>query len=66
MAASRRLRLSEDEQAPEAEEELRKGLGEFVKFFNEERIHQSLDYQTPDEVYIQGTFPMYEEEKKAA
>lgn len=48
------------------EEELRKSLGEFVTFFNGERIHQALDYKTPDEVYIQGTFPMYEEQKMAA
>ncbi len=43
-----------------------KGLGEFVKFFNEERIYQSFDYQASNEVYIQGTFPMEETEKKAA
>ena len=35
-------------------EELRKSLGEFVKFFNSERIHQGLDYKTPDEVYDAG------------
>ena len=29
----------------------------FVYYFNHERIHQSLDYQTPDEVFKQGTFP---------
>ena len=34
-----------------SEEELRKSLGEFVKFFNSERIHQGLDYITPDEAY---------------
>lgn len=31
-----------------SEEELRKLLGDFVKFFNNERIHQGLDYKTPD------------------
>jgi len=40
-----------------SEQELRDSPGEFVSFFNNERIHQSLDYRTPDEVYEQGTFP---------
>lgn len=35
-------------------EKLRKSLGEFVKFFNSERIHQGLDYKTPDELYKAG------------
>ena len=35
-------------------EELRKSLGQFVKFFNSERIHQGLEYKTPDEVYEEG------------
>ena len=26
-------------------------IGNFIKFYNHERPHQSLDYQTPDEVY---------------
>lgn len=38
-------------------EELENGLEEFVSFFNHERLHQSLDYMTPDEVYEAGTFP---------
>ena len=37
--------------------QLQQSLNEFVYYFNHERIHQSLDYQTPDEVYKQGTFP---------
>jgi len=37
-----------------SEDELRKSLGEFVEFFNKERIHQGLDYKTPDEVYEAG------------
>jgi len=41
-----------------SEQELRNSLGDFVRFFNNERIHQSLDYTTPDEVYEQGTFPV--------
>ncbi len=28
------------------------GLKEYFKFYNEERFHQGLDYQTPDEIYF--------------
>ena len=42
-----------------SEEELRKSLGEFVKFFNSERIHQELDYITPDEAYKNGLIGAY-------
>lgn len=31
--------------------QLRRGLTEYFDFYNTRRIHQSLDYQTPDEVY---------------
>jgi len=31
--------------------ELRLGLNKFFRYYNAERIHQSLDYATPDEVY---------------
>jgi putative transposase len=31
-----------------------KGLGSYFKFYNHERLHQSLDYQTPAVVYQQG------------
>ena len=27
------------------------GLGRYFPFYNEERLHQSLDYRTPAEVY---------------
>ena len=37
-------------------ETLERGLGEFVSFFNHDRIHQGLGYRTPDEVYEEGTF----------
>ncbi len=40
-----------------SKEELRNLLDSFVKFFNKERIHQGLDYKTPDEVYKEGSFP---------
>ena len=38
-------------------DQLKRGLQESADFFNHERIHQGLDYHTPDEVYEQGTFP---------
>lgn len=41
----------------DCEEDLRRSLGEFVEFFNGERIHQGLEYMTPNEVYEQGMFP---------
>jgi putative transposase len=34
--------------------EARKGLGEYFEFYNRERLHQSLGYQTPEAVYRQG------------
>jgi putative transposase len=34
--------------------ELRGGLGQYFPFYNEERLHQGLDYRTPGEVYRQG------------
>ena len=46
-------------------DQLERGLQEFVDFFNHERIHQGLDYQTPDEVYEQGTFPKIKENEVA-
>ena len=49
-----------------SEEKLRKLLGDFVKFFNNERIHQGLDYKTPDEVYREGSFPSAIIKKMAA
>lgn len=47
-------------------EQLENSLGSFVEFFNNERIHQSLDYRTPDEVYREGTFPNVEIESNVA
>ena len=32
--------------------EARQGLSTYLRFYNEERIHQSLDYRTPAEVYF--------------
>jgi len=34
--------------------ELGKGLGEYFMFYNHERLHQSLSYQTPAEVHFAG------------
>ena len=31
--------------------EAKKNIGEYIKFYNHERIHQSLDYHTPHEIY---------------
>jgi len=33
--------------------EARQGLSTYLRFYNEERIHQSLDYRTPAEVYFE-------------
>ncbi len=35
----------------EAAPELARGLGRYFRFYNEERLHQSLDYRTPWEAY---------------
>jgi len=35
--------------------ELRRGLKDSLDFFNRKRLHQGLDYQTPDAVYY-GVF----------
>jgi len=34
--------------------EARAGIGEYIKMYNSERLHSTLDYQTPDEVYFKG------------
>ncbi|MHC1692489.1 MAG: transposase [Sphaerochaetaceae bacterium] len=46
--------------------ELSNGLGAFVQFFNQERLHQGLGYQTPDEVYESGCFPIRENDIQVA
>lgn len=30
----------------------REGIGSYLKFYNQERLHQSLGYKTPEEVYL--------------
>jgi len=37
--------------------ELRQGLRRYFSYYNEERLHQSLDYRTPGAVYRQGRTP---------
>jgi putative transposase len=32
--------------------EARQGLTTYLRFYNEERLHQALDYRTPAEVYF--------------
>jgi putative transposase len=34
--------------------EARAGIGEYINLYNKERLHQSLNYATPDEVYYKG------------
>jgi len=34
--------------------EAKKGIEEYINIYNSERLHSSLDYQTPDEVYYNG------------
>ena len=41
--------------------ELKQGAKEFMKFYNDERIHMSLGYRTPSEVYDEGCFLNIEE-----
>jgi len=38
----------------EAVPQLQRGLGKYFPYYNEERLHQALDYRTPAEVYWQG------------
>jgi putative transposase len=39
--------------------ELKEGLGRYMKFYNSERFHQSLEYETPDTIYW-SRFPVRE------
>ena len=34
--------------------EAREGIDEYINIYNSERLHSTLDYQTPDEVYYEG------------
>lgn len=35
-------------------QQAREGLAEYFRFYNQERLHQSLDYKTPAQVYLAG------------
>jgi putative transposase len=37
--------------------EARKGIGEFIEYYNHQRPHQALDYARPAEVYFGGSSP---------
>lgn len=41
--------------------ELKEGIKKYVMFYNSERFHQSLDYETPDEIYWSKFKPGLEE-----
>ena len=34
--------------------EVRVGIGEYMRIYNQKRLHSALEYKTPDEVYYQG------------
>ena len=34
--------------------EAREGIDEYIKIYNSQRLHSTLDYQTPNEVYYKG------------
>jgi len=34
--------------------EARTGIGKYINIYNTQRLHQSLDYATPDEIYFKG------------
>ena len=40
----------------ETVQEAVRDIGDYFDFYNKERPHQSLDYQTPAEVYFNGFF----------
>lgn len=41
---------------PETLPELRKEVNDFIVLYNEKRLHQSLNYQTPEEIYYDKRF----------
>jgi putative transposase len=38
------------------------GLRQYFEFYNHERLHQSLSYRTPAQVYLTGTNPSEQQE----
>ena len=45
--------------------EARVGIAEYIRIYNQERLHSALDYKTPDEVYYQGINNKSYDAKKA-
>jgi Integrase core domain len=39
-------------QAYDSVAEARRGIGAWLTFYNDERVHQALDYRTPREAYL--------------
>eukprot|EP00831_Metopus_contortus_P030580 TRINITY_DN2504_c0_g1_i1.p2 TRINITY_DN2504_c0_g1~~TRINITY_DN2504_c0_g1_i1.p2 ORF type:complete len:127 (-),score=28.28 TRINITY_DN2504_c0_g1_i1:245-625(-) len=42
----------------ESVRDLSRGLREYFRFYNTERLHSSLGYRTPEEVYLENRSPM--------
>ena len=38
----------------ESVKEAQAGIGRYFRFYNQERLHQSLDYRTPAAIYREG------------
>jgi putative transposase len=49
--------------------ELKKGVKEFISFYNNDRLHSSLNYETPDSVYFEENKskikPIYKMDKES-
>ena len=43
-------------------QDARSGLRQYFEFYNHERLHQSLGYRTPAQVYLAGTNPSEQQE----
>lgn len=46
--------------------EVKEGIKEYIRFYNQRRYHASLDYQTPDQVYYADTTSRSDDGVKAA
>ena len=40
----------------------RAGIGAYLRFYNSERPHQTLDYRTPAQVFEEGRNPVHQSE----
>ena len=43
----------------ESLKDLKAGVYDYIDFYNNKRLHQSLDYKTPAEVYFNDSFPHF-------